>query len=73
MTPHVPCPVCKKLCSFQRTENPDRPFCSARCKTIDFGNWLEGTYRIAGPPSDEDDNEASSQTPDDHDTEHSSS
>ncbi len=23
-----------------------RPFCSARCKQIDLGRWLGGTYRI---------------------------
>ena len=28
----------------QRTKN--FPFCSARCKLVDAGNWFEGTYRI---------------------------
>jgi endogenous inhibitor of DNA gyrase (YacG/DUF329 family) len=23
-----------------------RPFCSERCKLIDFGAWASGTYRI---------------------------
>ncbi len=26
--------------------NPFRPFCSDRCRTIDLGNWISGTYRI---------------------------
>lgn len=35
------CPNCGK------PTNPDvRPFCSARCKTIDLGRWLGETYRI---------------------------
>ena len=28
------------------------PFCSPRCKLVDLGNWLDGGYRIAGPPVD---------------------
>jgi uncharacterized protein len=23
-----------------------RPFCSARCRDIDLGRWLRGTYRV---------------------------
>jgi len=39
------CPICKK------PSVPDhRPFCSARCKTIDLGKWLGGEYRV---PTDE--------------------
>jgi endogenous inhibitor of DNA gyrase (YacG/DUF329 family) len=34
--------------------NPARPFCSARCKTIDFGQWVDGSYAIAGDPVDPD-------------------
>jgi endogenous inhibitor of DNA gyrase (YacG/DUF329 family) len=31
-----------------------RPFCSARCKLVDLGNWLGDAYRIptAEPPDD---------------------
>ena len=29
-----------------RAEWPEWPFCSPRCKTIDLGRWLSGTYRI---------------------------
>ncbi len=39
------CPICRKPTA------PDfRPFCSARCKTLDLGRWLGGTYRV---PTDE--------------------
>jgi endogenous inhibitor of DNA gyrase (YacG/DUF329 family) len=40
----VKCPRCGK--SVETTGNPFRPFCSERCKLIDLGNWISGTYRI---------------------------
>lgn len=27
---------------------PHRPFCSARCKSIDFGDWALENHRIGG-------------------------
>jgi hypothetical protein len=39
------CPNCGK-----QTIPDYRPFCSARCKTIDLGKWVTGSYRI---PTDE--------------------
>lgn len=30
--------------------NPDRPFCSARCRVVDLGNWADERYRVAGEP-----------------------
>ncbi len=30
-----------------------RPFCSARCKQIDLGRWLNETYRVPVAPSEE--------------------
>jgi endogenous inhibitor of DNA gyrase (YacG/DUF329 family) len=46
-----PCPCCDKP-----METEFRPFCSLRCKQIDLGRWLDGTYQ---PPwlRDEDDPE----------------
>jgi uncharacterized protein len=38
------CPRCGKEAEYQG--NPFRPFCSERCKLIDLGSWLSGTYRI---------------------------
>jgi len=33
--------------NFQaRSEWPDFPFCSLRCKRIDLGKWLNENYRI---------------------------
>ena len=37
------CPICKKELA-EHAKN--FPFCSARCKLVDAGNWFEGTYRI---------------------------
>ncbi|PWT76302.1 MAG: DNA gyrase inhibitor YacG [Proteobacteria bacterium] len=41
----VACPQCGKLSPWSST-NPHRPFCSERCKLIDFGQWATETYRI---------------------------
>jgi endogenous inhibitor of DNA gyrase (YacG/DUF329 family) len=43
----VRCPICDKPMHGQSTaEWPELPFCSARCRTIDLGRWLGGSYRI---------------------------
>ena len=41
------CPICNHP-SPPRAENPAAPFCSARCKQIDLGNWLSNAYRVEG-------------------------
>jgi endogenous inhibitor of DNA gyrase (YacG/DUF329 family) len=40
-----PCPICGNP-----ADPKHRPFCSARCATIDLGRWLKGNYRV---PTDE--------------------
>lgn len=40
------CPICKKEV---KEGAPHRPFCSARCKDVDLGNWLNEAYRISRP------------------------
>ncbi len=42
------CPVCGKPVVAD-----SRPFCSERCRNVDLGRWLTGSYVI--PASDEDD------------------
>jgi endogenous inhibitor of DNA gyrase (YacG/DUF329 family) len=42
----VKCPTCQKLIPWQG--NPYRPFCSARCRTLDLGAWADESYRIPG-------------------------
>ncbi len=40
------CPTCRKI--VLRSE-PDFPFCSERCRTIDLGKWASGGYVISTP------------------------
>ena len=40
------CPTCGKPSVWQ--DNPWRPFCSERCKLIDFGRWINGEYLVPG-------------------------
>jgi endogenous inhibitor of DNA gyrase (YacG/DUF329 family) len=28
---------------------PYFPFCSARCRAVDLGNWVTESYRVEGP------------------------
>ncbi|HCO61002.1 MAG TPA: DNA gyrase inhibitor YacG [Porticoccaceae bacterium] len=44
------CPQCKKPVPWNE-EHPHRPFCSARCQRLDFGDWANEEYRIAGEPA----------------------
>ena len=45
------CPICKKETISEG--NPDRPFCSERCKLIDLDNWLSERYRVSSPAEDD--------------------
>ena len=40
--------VKKAICAI--CDNPQveayKPFCSAKCKLIDLGNWMDGDYRL---------------------------
>lgn len=50
--PTFECPLCRKTFTAARLEDaPYRPFCSQRCKMIDLGRWLDGTYSISEPIS----------------------
>ncbi|RIX76624.1 DNA gyrase inhibitor YacG [Acidovorax cavernicola] len=50
----VRCPTCGGD-SIYAERNPFRPFCSARCKGIDFGAWATEEFRMPAetPPDDE--------------------
>jgi endogenous inhibitor of DNA gyrase (YacG/DUF329 family) len=37
------CPICKKPV---KADEPDFPFCSDRCRSIDLGKWATGAYVI---------------------------
>lgn len=45
------CPTCQKPAEWQ--DNPHRPFCSERCKLIDFGRWANEEYRVPAEPAPE--------------------
>ena len=45
-----PCAICGKP-----RVREFAPFCSARCKDIDLGRWLKGSYVIPGAPVEKDD------------------
>lgn len=45
----VACPSCKGD-SVYAAGNPYRPFCSARCKNLDFGAWASESYRMESAP-----------------------
>jgi endogenous inhibitor of DNA gyrase (YacG/DUF329 family) len=38
------CPTCSKETNWK--DNPFRPFCSERCKLVDFGRWVNEEYRV---------------------------
>lgn len=41
----IKCPQCGRLAVYS-LENPARPFCSARCKLIDLGQWADESYKV---------------------------
>lgn len=49
------CPSCHRLIKWE--DNPHRPFCSERCKLLDFGAWANEEYSVpaeeAPPPLEE--------------------
>ena len=42
--PLVKCPTCGKQVEYQGNEF--RPFCSERCKLLDFGAWADEEYNL---------------------------
>lgn len=49
----VRCPTCGKPVEWTAGAKW-RPFCSERCKLIDFGAWASESYRIPAVERDED-------------------
>ena len=41
----IPCPTCQELV-LMTDAFPHRPFCSERCKLIDFGEWAAENRKI---------------------------
>lgn len=42
--PLVKCPTCERQVEY--TGNEFRPFCSERCKLIDFGAWADEEFAL---------------------------
>ena len=38
------CPICRKPRNAEF-----KPFCSARCRDLDLGKWLDEGYAVPGP------------------------
>lgn len=47
----VNCPTCNEIVAWVES-NKYRPFCSERCKLIDFGEWASERHSIPGEPVD---------------------
>ena len=60
------CPICKKPV---KAGEPDFPFCSDRCRSIDLGKWATGAYVI--PSTETDDAEDAIVSPDNKEEEDS--
>ena len=45
----VKCPTCRR--EIEWAQAPYRPFCSERCRLIDFGGWLTERHAIPGEPA----------------------
>jgi uncharacterized protein len=41
----VRCPICSNRLEIQKLEDlPSFPFCTERCRLVDLGRWIDGTY-----------------------------
>ena len=49
----LPCPTCRKPVKWSPA-NKHRPFCSERCRLIDFGEWANESFRIESDPAFDD-------------------
>ncbi len=45
-SPSYRCPTCRTIVL---RGDPEYPFCSERCRTIDLGKWASGGYVISTP------------------------
>ncbi len=45
-----PCPICGKPAAYA-----ERPFCSQRCRLLDLGRWVDGSYAVPVVEDDDDD------------------
>jgi endogenous inhibitor of DNA gyrase (YacG/DUF329 family) len=48
------CPICRRAFVVDPALRPRPRFCSDRCRTIDLGNWLSGSYAVTAPINEDD-------------------
>jgi endogenous inhibitor of DNA gyrase (YacG/DUF329 family) len=46
----VKCPTCGEVVKYENNEF--RPFCSERCKLLDFGAWADEEYNLPAESSE---------------------
>ena len=61
------CPICGEEVT-PRSANKAFPFCTARCKSIDLGKWLNEDYRVPAPPDEGEQGGQGGQAEDDENT-----
>lgn len=48
------CPICSRVFEVQALGDlPSFPFCCERCRLVDLGRWIDGSYALpdkANPP-----------------------
>lgn len=53
--PSHACPICRKKIEYALlTDVPTFPFCSERCRLVDFGRWIDEGYVISQSIAPED-------------------
>jgi uncharacterized protein len=57
----VRCPICRKPAPWE--DNPNRPFCSERCRLIDLGNWAGEKYSLPAAESAQESDEEEEDKP----------
>lgn len=43
------CPICHKELTVDASQSKHFPFCSERCRQVDFFRWYDGRYAIVEP------------------------
>lgn len=49
----IRCPICREMTTWE--ENPNRPFCSEKCRLRDLGAWATEAYRVPAKKEEEED------------------
>jgi uncharacterized protein len=53
------CPICKRATDSEK--DPEFPFCSERCRSLDLGAWASEKYVVSDPIFDQEDNSEADQ------------